>query len=212
MTIELQSEVRNDLGKGASRRLRRENKVPAIIYGAGKEPVNVSLLQNEIQKQLENEAFFSQIISLKVDKKAEKVVLRDIQHHPFKQDVLHMDFQRIDAKHKMHVHIPLHFIGEDVAPGVKQGGKVSHVMVEVDVECLPKDIPEFIEVDVSALNVGDSIHLSELNLPKGVELMLLKQGADHDTAVVAIHAVRGGAAEEEEEASSAEGEAEGKAE
>jgi len=192
MAIELKAEVREDLGKGASRRLRHQNMVPAIIYGADKDPSNIMLPHNVITKQLENETFYTQVMTLKVGKKSEKVVLRDIQHHPLKQIVLHMDFQRIDAKQKMHVHIPLHFINEDTAPGVKAGGKINHVQIEMEVICLPKDIPEFIEVDMGELEMDGSIHLSEIALPKGVECAALSHGDDaHDSAVAAIHAVRG---------------------
>jgi large subunit ribosomal protein L25 len=189
MSIELNAETRTDEGKGASRRLRHAEKMPAIIYGAGKDPISLVFAQKDIRAHQDSEAFYSSIISLKIDgKKAQKVIVRDVQHHPFKIDMMHVDFQRIDAKSKMHIHVPLHFIGEDKSPGVKTGGLVNHVIVEVEVECLPKDIPEFIEVDISALDTGDILHLSEIVVPKGVVLMALKQGEDHDTAVVAIHA------------------------
>jgi len=199
MAITINAETRTDLGKGASRRLRHEAKMPGILYGAGADPVNLTIDLREIRPQVDNEVFYSSIIDLKVDGKGEKVIVRDMQHHPFKVDVMHIDFQRVDPKHKMHINVPLHFIGEEVAPGVKlQGGIFSHVFTELEVECLPKDIPEFIEVDVSALNSGESIHLTEIKLPKGVELMAMKQGEDHDTAVVAIHPPKGGAAADEE--------------
>ena len=200
MAITINAETRTDLGKGASRRLRLEAKMPGILYGAGGDPVNLTIDLREIRPQVENEVFYSSIINLKVDGKAEKVIVRDMQHHPFKVDVMHIDFQRVDAKHKMHINVPLHFIGEDVAPGVKlQGGIFSHVFTELEVECLPKDIPEFIEVDVSALNSGESIHLSEIKMPKGVALMAMKQGEDHDTAVVAIHPPKVSAAADEDD-------------
>jgi len=167
MVIEINAETRTDLGKGASRRLRH-------------------------QENVDNELFYASIVNLKIDgkKTAEKVIVRDIQHHPYKIDIMHLDFQRIDAKKKMHMHVQLHFTGEDIAPGVKLGGGIiSHVINEVEVECLPKDIPEYIEVDISALDVGESVHLTELKIPKGVELLALKHGdEDHDTAVVSIHA------------------------
>jgi len=192
MAIELKVDVREDLGKGASRRLRHTNMVPAIIYGAEKEPTNIQLPHNVVAKQLENELFYTQVMTLKVGRKSEKVVLRDIQHHPLKQQVLHMDFMRIDPKHKMHVHIPFHYINEDTAPGVKEGGKINHIQIEMEVICLPKDIPEFIEIDMGALEMDQSIHLSDIKLPKGVECAALSHGDDvHDSAVAAIHAVRG---------------------
>ncbi|MDH5423359.1 MAG: 50S ribosomal protein L25/general stress protein Ctc [Gammaproteobacteria bacterium] len=206
MAIELNVEVREDLGKGASRRLRHTDMVPAIIYGGDKEPTNIMLPHRVAVKQLENELFYTQVMTLKVGKASEKVVLRDIQRHPIKQQVMHMDFLRIDPKHKMHVHVPLHFINESTAPGVKAGGKINHIMIEIEVNCLPKDIPEFIEVDMGALEIDSSIHLSELKLPKGVESVILSHGADHDSAVAAIHAVRGAKADDEDEA--AEGDAE----
>jgi len=191
MSIELKVEVREDLGKGASRRLRHQNMVPCIIYGGENEPTNIQIPHNVVTKQLEDETFYTQVMTLKVGRKSEKVVLRDIQHHPIKQQVLHMDFLRIDPKSKMHVHIPLHFINEETAPGVKEGGKINHVHIEMEVLCLPKDIPEFIEVDMGALEMDGSIHLSDIKLPKGVESVALSHGEEHDIAVAAIHAVRG---------------------
>ena len=190
MSIELNAETRTDEGKGASRRLRRAEKMPAIVYGSGKKPVSLLFEQKDIRAHQDSEVFYSSVIDLKIDgKKAEKVIVRDVQHHPYKVDMMHVDFQRIDAKAKMHMHVPLHFIGEDLSPGVKTGGLVSHMVMEVEVICLPKDLPEYIEVDVSALDTGDSIHLTEIVIPKGVELVALTHGDEnHDTAIVAIHA------------------------
>jgi large subunit ribosomal protein L25 len=188
MTIELNAELRADQGKGASRRLRHTDKLPAIVYGSGIDAVNLTLTQREVRANLKNEAFYSSILSLKYNGKSEQVILRDIQHHPYKVDIMHMDFQRVDATKPLHMHVPLHFINEEKSPGVKtEGGIVSHVMIEVEIECLPKDIPEFIEVDVSGLHTNHAIHLSELKLPAGVEIRALKHGVDHDTAVVSIH-------------------------
>lgn len=188
MTIELNAELRADQGKGASRRLRHTDKLPAIVYGSGIDAVNLTLTQREVRANLKNEAFYSSILNLKYNGKSEQVILRDIQHHPYKVDIMHMDFQRVDATKPLHMHVPLHFINEDKSPGVKtEGGIVSHVMIEVEIECLPKDIPEFIEVDVSGLHTNHAIHLSELKLPAGVEIRALKHGVDHDTAVVSIH-------------------------
>jgi len=205
MTIEINAETRTDLGKGASRRLRHQEKLPAIVYGEG-EPLSLTIDQREMRPQVNNEVFYSSIVSLKIDgKKAEKVIVRDIQHHPYKIDVMHIDFQRISAKKKMHIHVPLHFIGEDVAPGVKAGGLVSHVANEVEIECLPKDIPEFIEVDISALELGGSIHLTEMTMPKGVTLTALSHGDEnHDTAIVSIHAPKVVKEETEEAPAAAE--------
>ena len=189
MSITINAETRTDLGKGASRRLRHQEKIPAIIYGSG-DPKSLTIDLREIRPHVENEAFYASIVSLLVDgkKTAEKVIVRDIQHHPFKIDIMHIDFQRVDAKKKMHMHVQLHFKGEDVSPGVKSGGQVNHVINEVEVICLAKDIPEFIEVDISALETGESVHLTDLNVPKGVELAALSHGNEnHDTAVVSIH-------------------------
>ena len=188
MAIELNAELRADQGKGASRRLRHTDKMPAIIYGAGKDAVNLMLTQRDVRAVMKNQVFYSSIVHLKFDGKSEQVVLRDIQRHPYKLDIMHMDFQRVDVNKKLHMHVPLHFINEDISPGVKlEGGIVSHVVIEVEVECLPKDIPEFIEVDVSGLHTNHAIHLSQLILPAGVEIRALRYGADHDSAVVSIH-------------------------
>ncbi len=188
MTIELNAELRTDLGKGASRRLRHAEKLPAILYGLGKDSVSLTMLQKDLRPYLDDEHFYASILSLKIDGKAEKVILRDMQHHPYKVDIMHVDFQRVDAKAKMHIHVPIHYVGELESPGVKLGGLVSHLAVEVEVECLPKDIPEFIKVDMSAMDVGDIIHLTDLKMPKGVEVMALKHDEAHDTAICSIHA------------------------
>ena len=205
MPIELNAETRTDEGKGASRRLRLAEKMPAIIYGGTKKPVSLVFEQKDIRAHQDSEVFYASLIDLKIDgKKAEKVIVRDVQHHPYKMDMMHVDFQRVDAKSKMHIHVPLHFKGEEESPGVKTGGQVSHVVMEVEVICLPKDIPEFIEVDLSALDTGDSIHLTELVVPKGVELAALTHGNEnHDTAVAAIHAPKV-VVEEEEDTSAPE--------
>ena len=210
MAITINAETRTDLGKGASRRLRHTEKLPAIIYGSG-DPISLTIDQREIRPHVDNEVFYASIVDLVIDgkKKAEKVVVRDIQHHPFKVDVMHIDFQRVDAKKKMHMHVHLHFVGEDVAPGIKQeGGLASHVVNEVEIICLPKDIPEFIEVDVSAAKVGDAIHLTDLVMPKGVELAALSHGDEnHDTTVFSIHAPKVAAADDDSAAPAAEEEA-----
>ena len=205
MDLTLNATLRDDMGKGASRRLRHTDKLPAIVYGGEKDPVSITLEQKDVQKKLPDEHFYSQVLSLNIDGSSEDVLLRDIQHHPFRQEVMHMDFVRVDANHVVHVHTPLHFIGDDVAPGVKQeGGAISHVIMEVELECLPKDIPEFIEVDLSGLHTGDIVHLSDLNLPERVAILALKQGDEHDTAVASCHARKGGAEVEEEEGEESE--------
>jgi large subunit ribosomal protein L25 len=205
----LNAEPRGEQGKGASRRLRRDGKVPAILYGAGKEPTPISLNHNEILRHLENEAFYSQILTVNLDKGSEQAVLRDLQRHPARPVVLHMDLMRVSATEKVRVHIPLHFLNEESCVGVKQGGgALSHNLMEVEVQCLPKDLPEFIEVDVANLNIGDSIHLSELQLPEGVELSQLVSGAQQDNAVVMVHKGHTGTEDLEEEAGEGEGEGE----
>ena len=187
----INAEMREDLGKGASRRLRHAGKVPAIIYGFGGEPVSVALEHSKIIHNLEEETFYSQILEISLNGKTERVVLRDLQRHPAKALIMHMDFQRVNENEAMHVHIPLHFIGEDICPGVKlESGAVSHQTTEVEISCLPKDLIEFIEVDVSALNIGDSIHLTDLKLPEGVSLVALSHGEGHDQTVVTVHVTK----------------------
>lgn len=194
-SFELAASIREDLGKGATRRLRRKNLVPAVIYGAGGESVSITLTHNQLLHSTENEAFFSHILSLDLDGKKEKVIIKALQRHPSKQLLMHADFLRVSMKEKLKVHVPLHFIGEDIAPGVKQGGVVTHDMVDLEIECLPKDLPEYIEVDISSLEIGDSLHLSNIVVPKGLQIMALSQGADHDAQVVAIQANRATAAD-----------------
>jgi large subunit ribosomal protein L25 len=186
---ELTAETRTNSGKGNSRRLRRlKNKVPAIIYGGDKNPTAIIIDHNVFAHALENGGFYSHILTLSVDGKAEKVVLKDLHRHPSEPKILHADFMRISAKTKLTMHIPVHFSGEESVSAVKdQGGIVSHHMNEVEVRCLPADLPESIEVDVSNLEMGDAIHLSGLKLPKGVELIALLQGEEFDQPVVSIH-------------------------
>lgn len=209
--FDLIAESREDQGKGASRRLRREGKVPAIIYGAGRPPRALAFDHNKVLRQLENESFYSSVLTIKVGEKSQAAILKDLQRHPAKNLILHMDLQRIVEDEAIRMNVPLHFIGEDVAPGVKLGGgKVAHLMSDVEVTCLPKDLPEFIEVDVSNLELDQMVHMSELKLPSGVEIPVLAQGPEHDQAVVAIHVIKTRAAAEpdEEEVSEEAGEAE----
>jgi large subunit ribosomal protein L25 len=168
--LQLNAEIRNDAGKGASRRLRREDKIPAIIYGAGKKPQAIALDHKKVTKILESEDAYTQILTMELENHPEKVVLKDMQRHVCKPRILHMDFLRISATEKLTMTIPLHFVGGDVAPGVKEGGVLSHVISDVEIRCLPADLPRFIEVDVSNMKVNDTIHLGDLILPKGVEL------------------------------------------
>lgn len=194
VNVELNAQLRQDQGKGASRRLRRHNKVPAIVYGADKEPQSITLEHNEIQLSLENEAFYSQIINLQIDGQNEEVILRDVQRHPAKPLILHVDFLRITRGQTLTATIPLHFINEETAPGVKsQGGVVNKVITEADIVCLPRNLPEYIEVDMGELKVDDAIHLSQLQLPEGIELQAATDGkidADQDSVVVVINKPR----------------------
>lgn len=189
---------RSDLGKGASRRLRRnEARIPGIIYGADTAPTSIALPLKELIKALENEAFYSHVLTLELDGQPVKAVLKDLQRHPAKNVPMHADFQRVDETHKIQMHVPLHFTNEDKCVGVKaQGGVISHQLAEVVVSCLAKDLPEFLEVDVANLNVGQTVHLSDIKLPAGVALVELTHGPEHDLPVVNVHAPRGGAAEE----------------
>ncbi len=201
----LHAEPRSDLGKGASRRLRRAEKIPAILYGGEADPEPITLSQDEVFKALEHEVFYTHIITVKIGEREVKAVIKDIQRHPYKPKVHHMDLQRVSEKEKIQMHVPLHFVGEDVAPGVKQGGLLTKDLVEVEVRCLPQNLPEYITVDVSNLGLDEVLHLSDLALPEGVELVELLHG--HDLPVASIHR-KGGAAEAGEEAAGGE-EAEG---
>lgn len=188
--FEVNAEPRSGKGTGASRRLRRDGKVPGIVYGAGKDPVMVAFDHDAMYHHLQAEAFHTSILTLKLEGATDQAVLRDYQMHPFKPRVLHIDLQRISATEKIHMSVPLHFVGQDVAPGVKlQGGIVGHLMTEVDVTCLPHQLPEFLEVDMSNVNLNESVHLSDLKLPEGVQITSLAHGGD-DLAVATITAVR----------------------
>jgi len=191
---------RSVFGKGASRRLRRDNLVPAIIYGDDKEPQAVQLKANEVFKHLENEAFYSQLLQVSVDG-AEPVrsILKDVQRHPYKQQILHMDFMRVVAGAELQVSVPLHYTNEDISVGAKAGGIIIHNENEVLVACRPRDIPENIEVDMSNLNIGDSINLSTLSMPEGVRLVDLNEaGDDSDRQLAAVNAPRVEAEPEED--------------
>lgn len=189
-SFEFDAELRVTTGKGDARRTRREGKVPAIVYGGGADPVQLNLNHNQVTKRLENEAVYSHILTLKFDGREEKAILKAMQRHPSRPIIMHMDFQRVSAEAKLRVHVPLHFVNQDISVGVKKGGVVTHALVEVEVDCLPQHLPEFIEVDLAGLDVGGSIHLSGLKVPNGVEIHALVQGADHDLLVAAIHATR----------------------
>ena len=198
--FEVVAQPRRELGTGASRRLRRAGVVPAILYGGGKDPVPLSLDANRIRKQIENEAFAAHILTVKVEDEESQAVLKAVHRNPVSERVMHMDFQRVSASTEIHMHVPLHFVNEDECPGKRSGGIVTHLLVEVEVGCLPKDLPEYIEVDMTTLDVGDSVHLSELVLPEGVHLMALAHNPDNDQPVVSVqHPQKLDAAEEEAE-------------
>ena len=186
--FELNAEPRSNVGKGASRRLRRTGKVPGILYGTGKEPVSIQLDHDDLVHHLDNEAFYSHILTLKIGQDRQEVVLRDLQRHPYRPKLLHIDLQRIDMSEKITMRVPLHIINASICPGVKdEKGLVNTLMSQLEVICLPKDLPEYIEVDIASLHVGQSIHLAELILPQGVELEILVSGGDADLAVLVLH-------------------------
>ncbi len=189
--FELEAEVRADIGKGASRRLRHADKVPAVIYGGGEKPVSLTLDHNKTLHALSHEAFYSHILTLKIGKAVEKVILKDVQRNPAKPRIAHIDFLRVRADQKLHMHVPLHFTGAEEAPGTKAGGVVSHLMNDLEVNCLPADLPEYIEVDISGMALDQTLHLTDLKLPKGIELVAFAHGVEgHDHPVVSIHIPR----------------------
>jgi len=194
----LKAESRKDVGKGASRRLRHEGKIPAVMYGAGEDPVSLSLDHDSFMHRLEHEAFYSHILTITVDgDKAYKAVLKDLQRHPAKNRMLHADFLRVGENDVIHMSVPLHFTGEDSAPGVKSGGLVSHLMTSVEIICKAGNLPEYLEVDLSALEAGDSLHLSDIQLPEGAVVAALQHGEDHDLPVASVHMPRGAGSSEE---------------
>ncbi len=202
--FELQGESRNEFGKGASRRLRRTgNKIPAIIYGGGEPAAAVAFEHYQVTKALENEAFYSHILTIDIDGQKHKAVLKDLQRHPYKPRILHMDLLRVTGKEKIHMQVPLHFLGEQATPGVKAGGVISHLVSTVEVRCLPDNLPEYIEVDLSNLGLDEAIHLSNLKLADGIELVALAH--NNDQVVANIHLPR--AASDEAAAASAAPEA-----
>ncbi|WP_416140133.1 50S ribosomal protein L25/general stress protein Ctc [Halomonas sp. HK25] len=209
----LTASVRNDLGKGASRRLRRENlQVPAIVYGGESAPQPISVEKSAFYKAVESESFFSSVIDLVVDGKSEQVVVRDMQRHPFKPLITHADFLRVDATHEITINVPLHVVGEENSKPIKDNEGELHVLAnEVQISCLPKDLPDFLEVDISEVELGTTLHLSDLKLPAGVTLVDLTHGEDHDNAVLSVTKpkVRGG--DEGEAAEGEEGEEGGEA-
>ena len=218
--FELKAEVREDMGKGASRRLRRlADLVPAIIYGGKKDPQPLTLVRKDLEKALENEAFYSQVLTIKVGKGKEKAILKDLQRHPARDSVMHADFMRIDDKVAIKVHVPIHFLNEDTCHGVKvEGGMIQHQTTDIEIQCLPADIPEYIEVDMLEVETGQIVHLSDVTLPANVTSIALALGEDHDLAVASVIAPKvhdeelDEAVEEEAGDEESEGEAEGDSE
>ena len=209
----LDAEVRTDLGKGASRRLRHAGKVPAVLYGAGKEAVSLTLDHNKLFQAQGFEAFYSHVLTLNIGKKKTEVLVKDMQRHAFRPIVMHVDFLRIDAKVALQTNVPLHFINEEKADSIKlNGGHAEHHMIDVEVSCLPKDLPEFIEVDILNVELGQTLHLSDIVLPKGVSLLELNKGEDHDQAVVTVKLAKGPSGGSDEDDAAVEGEEEAPAE
>lgn len=186
MDFELQVEARDGSGRSGNRRLRRAGKVPAIVYGGGQDPRAIALDHNTLVHQMEHEAFFTSILTIKLGKESQPVVVKDVQRHPARQQVMHLDFQRIVADEAITLHVPIHFIGEDVARGVKeQGGVIDHLMTDAEVSCLPKDLPEYLELDVSDVELNQILHLSDIRLPDGVKLVALEHDSDQPILTIA---------------------------
>ncbi len=202
MSISINAVKRDVKGTGASRRARRAGNVPGVVYGSGKDAVNLEMNHKELFLQFRHEAFHASILDLILDGKKESVLLRDYQMHPVRNTIQHIDFQRVSATEKIHVKVPFHYINADIAPGVKLGGGiVAHILTEAEVSCLPKDLPEFVEVDLAGLEMGNSVHLSQITLAKGVEFVALAHG--NDAAVAAIAKTRGGISDDAEDAPAA---------
>lgn len=192
------AEMREDQGKGASRRLRRQGKVPAIIYGGGRPPRALLFDHNKVLQQLDHEAFYSSILTIKVDDKSQAAILKDVQRHPAKRQIMHMDLQRVVEDEKIRMHIPIHIVGEERAPGVKLGGgSVMRIMTEVEVSCLPRDLPEYFDVDISHMELDDMMYLSDIKVPEGVEITQLQHGEEHDHAIVSVHLIKTVSVEDE---------------
>lgn len=200
--FEVLAEVREDMGKGSSRRLRRTaGQIPAIIYGGDKDPQPLTIIRKDLEKSLENESFYSHVLSINVAGKKEKAILKDLQRHPARNSVTHADFMRVDDKVAIKVNVQFHFINEESSIGVKQeGGQVQHQVTEMEILCLPADIPEYVEVDMQDVAIGQIVHLSDVKLPAGVTSVALALGDDHDLAIASINAPKGGGDEDEDAA------------
>ncbi len=186
MNFEFNADVRGVKGTKAARGMRRQEIVPAVVYGAGQEPQKISLSHQAVLRALENEAVYSHILTLKLAGKNEQVILKDMHRHPFKSQIMHMDFMRINANEELTMHVPLHIVDEDKAPGIKDGGVMSKLMNDVAIRCLPANLPEYIELSVAGLGIGDSLHLTDIKLPKGVEFVT-EIDEEHNQPVVSIH-------------------------
>ena len=198
--FDLIAEIREDQGKGASRRLRRNGKVPAIIYGAGRPPRQLAFDHNRVIQQLEDQSFYSSILNIKVGEKSQAAIVKDIQRHPAKRVIMHMDFQRIVEDEKIKMNVPIHYLNGESSIGVKQdGGSVMQLVNDVEVSCLPKDLPEYFEVDIEQLGLNEILHLSDIKLPEGVEIPELAQGPEQDRAIVSIQHIKVASVEEEVE-------------
>ena len=201
MKFEIDAEAREGLGRAKNRRLRELGRVPAVVYGGGKDPSPIALDRNSLVQQMGLEAFYTSILNLKIDSRIQPVVVKDVQRHPARSTVMHLDFQRVVADEEITLNVPIHFVGEEVAVGVKeQGGVIEHTLTDVEISCLPANLPEYIELDVSAMELNDILHLSDIKYPEGVSSTQLQHG--HDSPVVAIHPPR----REEVEAPAEEGE------
>ena len=212
-TFQIKTVTRNDAGKGASRRLRKEGMVPGIIYGGGKDPEMVASNHNDLIQHLDQEAFYSHILEVAVDDgKAQNVVLKDLQRHPSKPFVTHFELLRVVDTDRIKMHVPLHFLGESDGPGLKEGGVISHNMSDIEIICQAKDLPEYIEIDVSAMEIGDMTHLSEITLPEGVEIVVLTHEGGYDAPVVSLHTAHIESEEMDEEEGGEEGAGESESE
>ena len=198
MSITLVATSRTDLGKGASRRLRHTNQTPGVVYGSGKDPVSLTFEHKELMKVESIEAFYSSVLNLEIDGVSEQVLLKAIQRHSFKERIQHLDLLRVDATHKLQTTVPLHFLNEETATAVKNGGVIAHLANELEVTCLPADLPAFIEVDIANVEIGQTVHISDVILPKGVESVELIKGEEHDLPLLAITAKKVVAEDEEE--------------
>lgn len=185
MTFQIQSEARDERGRSDNRRLRRLGKVPAVVYGGGKDARSIVIDHNALLRQMSQEAFYTSILTVKIGDEAHAVVVKDVQRHPAKPQIMHLDFQRIVEDEELTLSVPLHFIGEEVAKGVKeQGGVIEHLATDVEVSCLPRDLPEYIEVDVTQMEMGQMLHFSDLKLPPGVTVVALAHNQDHPVVTI----------------------------